>query len=155
MMDTGRYMTENKNKIQLNKIIRASVDALFRDNAGQISRDPRKNCLKTQWERLPRLSKQTRSHSRAGIQLSTCRKALYAPPVLCARIRSHAISRIRVIIIIIILIFFSKPAISMLERVDRLISFMKRLQSRWRCARSQSDHFFLFPRVYGRSWSSP
>ena len=75
-------------------VIRASVDALCRDETGQISRDPHKNCLKTRRERLPSPSKQTKSHSWAGIQLSTCRNALYAPPVLCARIRSRAISRI-------------------------------------------------------------
>ena len=74
-------------------VIRASVDALCRDETGQISRDPHKNCLKTRRERLPSPSKQTKSHSWAGIQLSTCQNALYAPPVLCARIRSHAISR--------------------------------------------------------------
>ena len=104
--------------------IRASVDALCRDETGQISRDPRKNCLKTQRECLTRPSKLTQSHTRASIQLSTCRKASYVAPVLCARIRSHAISRIRVIIIFFLFFFFfffSKPAISMLERVDRLI----------------------------------
>ena len=101
--------------------IRASVDALCRDETGQILRDPRKNCLKTRREFLTRPSKLTRSHSRASIQLSTCRKASYVAPVLRARICSHAISRIRVIIIIIFFLFFSKPAISMLERVDRLI----------------------------------
>ena len=74
--------------------IRASVDALCRDDTGQISRDPRKNCLKTRRERLPNPSKQTKSHSRVGIQLSTCRKTLYVAPVLCVSIRSHAISRI-------------------------------------------------------------
>ena len=100
--------------------IRASVDALCRDETGQISRDPRKNCLKTRREFLTRPSKLTKSHSRASIQLSICRKASYVAPVLRARICSHAISRIPVIIIIFFL-FFSKPAISMLERVDRLI----------------------------------
>ena len=79
------------------------------------------NSLKTRRECLARPSKLTKSHSRASIQLSTCRKASYVAPVLCARIRSHAISRIRVIIIIFFLFFFSKPAISMQERVDRLI----------------------------------
>ena len=101
--------------------IRASVDALCRDGTGQISRDPCKNCLKTRRECLTRPSKLTKSHSRASIQLSICRKASYVAPVLCARIRSHAISQILVIIIIIFFLFFSKPAISMLERVDRLI----------------------------------
>ena len=72
--------------------IRASVDALCRDETGQISRDPRKNCLKTRRECLTRPSKLTKSHSRASIQLSTCRKASYVAPVLCARILSHAIS---------------------------------------------------------------
>ena len=72
--------------------IRASVDALCRDETGQISRDPRKNCLKTLRECLTRPSKLTKSHSRASIQLSTCRKASYVAPVLCARIRSHVIS---------------------------------------------------------------
>ena len=100
--------------------IRASVDALCRDGTGQISRDPHKNCLKTRRECLTRPSKLAKSHSRASIQLSTCRKASYVAPVLCARIRSHAISQILVIITIFFL-FFSKPAISMLERVDRLI----------------------------------
>ena len=85
-------------------IIRASVDALCRDGTGQISRDPRKNCLKTRRECLTRPSKLTKSHSRASIQLSTCRKASYVAPMLCARIRSHAISQILVIIIIIIII---------------------------------------------------
>ena len=65
-----------------------------RDDAGQITRDPRKTCLTTRRERLPRHLKQTQSHLRASIQLSTCRKAFYAPPVLCARIRPHQISRI-------------------------------------------------------------
>ena len=103
-------------------IIRASVDALCRDETGQISRDPRKNCLKTRRECLTRPSKLTKSHSRASIQLSTCRKASYVAPILCARIGSHAISRIRVIIIFFLFFFFfSKPAISMLERVDGLI----------------------------------
>ena len=101
--------------------IRASVDALCRDETGQISRDPRKNCLKTQRELLTRPLKLTKSHSRASIQLSTCPKASYVAPVLRKRIRSHAISRIRVIIIIIFFLFFSKPAISILERGDGLI----------------------------------
>ena len=111
-------------------VIRASVDALCRDGAGQISRDPRKNCLKTRRECLIRPSKLTKSHSRASIQLSTFRKASYVAPVLCARIRSHAISQILVIIIIIIIffLFFSKPAISMLERVDGII--LSRIVSR-------------------------
>ena len=92
------------------KIIRASVDALCsRDETGQISRDLRKNCLKIRRECVTRPLKLTKSHSRASIQLSTCRKASYVVPVLCARIRSHAISRIRVIIIIFFLFFFSKP----------------------------------------------
>ena len=82
--------------------IRASLDALCRDETGQISRDPRKNSLKTRREFPTRPSKLTKSHSRASIQLSTCRKASYVAPVLRARIRSHAISRIHVIIIIII-----------------------------------------------------
>ena len=86
-----------------------------RDKTGQISRDPRKNCL-----RLPTWpSKLTKSHSRASIQLSTCRKASYMALVLCVRIRSHAISRIRVIIIFFLFFFFF--FFSMQERVERLI----------------------------------
>ena len=71
------------------------------DETDQMSRDPRKNRLKTRRERLTKPSKLIKSHSRASIQLSTCRKASYVAPVLRARMRSHAISRIRVIIIIL------------------------------------------------------
>ena len=135
-------------------IIRASVDALCRDGTGQISSDPRKNCLKTRRECLTRPSKLTKTHSRASIQLSTCRKASYMAPILCARICSHAISRILVIIIIFFL-FFSKPAISMLERVDRLIL----LRSVSRVGGSVHGHkaivSFLFLVSTVRSWSSP
>ena len=78
-------------------VIRASVDALCRDNAGQISRDPRKNGLKTWRERLARPSKLTPKVTHGPISsyiIFTCRKASYAPPVLCGSIRSHAISQI-------------------------------------------------------------
>ena len=44
----------------------------------------------------------------------------YLPSGLCARIRQHGVSRISVIISY----FFSKPTISILERVDRLISLL-------------------------------
>ena len=44
----------------------------------------------------------------------------YLPSGLRARIRKHGVSRFSVIIFIISF-FFSKPAISILERVDRLI----------------------------------
>ena len=48
-------------------IIRASVDALYRDGAGQISRDPRTKRHQTRRECLPKASKPTVSHSRANI----------------------------------------------------------------------------------------
>ena len=48
--------------------IRASVDALCRDDKGKISRDPRKTGRECQ----TRPSKLTKSHSRASIPLSTC-----------------------------------------------------------------------------------
>ena len=72
-------------------------------------------------ERLPRPSKLTQSHLRAGIQLSICRKALYA----CASsaLRENLLTRDFTNSghhhhLIIIFFFFSKPAISMLQRVD-------------------------------------
>ena len=98
--------------------IGVSVYALCRDDAGQISRDVCKNCLKTCQERLTGLSKLTKSHSQASVQLSSCWSVLYALSVLCTRICSHVLSRICVILF---LLFFSKPTIFMLERIDRLI----------------------------------
>ena len=100
-------------------LIRASVNALCRDDAGQISRDPRKNSLKTRRERLTYPTKLTKSHSPASIQLSPCRKSSYAPPELRTRIRSHVISRNASSSLYFF--FCSKPTISMLEQVDGLI----------------------------------
>ena len=41
------YMEYCKIMLLLDLLIRASVDALCRDGTGQISCDPRNNCLKT------------------------------------------------------------------------------------------------------------
>ena len=53
-------------------IVRESIDSLYRDGTGEISRDPRTKRLKTQWEWLPRPSKYTRNSVRADIYLYTC-----------------------------------------------------------------------------------
>ena len=73
--------------------IRESVDSLYRDDTGEISRDPRTKRLKTRWESLPRPSKHTSNSLRAHIYLYVFPKISYAPSVVHARIRSYAISR--------------------------------------------------------------
>ena len=78
-----------------------------------------------------------------------CLKVSYAPLILCANplIRDFTIS----CHLFLHLLFFSKPAISTLERVDALIFFTKCLPSRRRCAQSPSDLFFPALRLYSGS----
>ena len=64
-----------------------------RDDADEISRDPRTKRLKTRRESLPRPSKHTSNSLRAHIYLYMFPKTSYAPSVLHARLRSYAISR--------------------------------------------------------------
>ena len=49
--------------------IRGSIDDLYRDGAGQISRDPHTKRHQTRRERLAKASKQTLSHSSANISI--------------------------------------------------------------------------------------
>ena len=69
--------------------IRESVDSLYRDDTGEISRDPRTKRLKTRWESLPMPSKHTSNSLRAHIYLYMSPNTSYVH----ARIRSYAISR--------------------------------------------------------------
>ena len=64
--------------------IRESVDSLYRDDTGEISRDPRTKRLKTRWESLPRPSKHTSNSLRAHIYLYMFPKTSYAPSVIHA-----------------------------------------------------------------------
>ena len=90
--------------------------------------------------------KLTRSCFQADIYLSICPKLSYVPPVLCARIRSPAISQIRVIIFF--LFFFSKPAISIPEAVDVLIFLLNISRVGKGVHAPLSDCFFLAPCLY-------
>ena len=111
-------------------IIRASVDALYRDGAGQISRDPGTKRYQTRRECLPRASK-TNRRSLTGQYL-----AIHFPKSIVLASNTRRENRlihdftIRVIfffIIFFIIFFFCfiKPAISILERVDALIFSLK------------------------------
>ena len=102
-------------------VIRVSVDALCRDGTGQISRDPRKNCLKTRRECPTRPSKLTKSHSRA----SQYPAIHMLKSLVCGSSALHENSLTRDFTNSchhhhhnLFFLFFSKPAISMLERVD-------------------------------------
>ena len=103
--------------------IRASVDALYiyRDDAGEISRDPRTKHLKTRREWLTMASKSL------AIVYWTIPSYTYAPrPPTCPQFPTGevALTRFRVIIIIMIFFiffFFFRPAISLPEAVEALI----------------------------------
>ncbi|CAI8054379.1 hypothetical protein GBAR_LOCUS29682, partial [Geodia barretti] len=99
--------------------IRASVDALCRDDTSEISRDPHTKRLETRREWLAMPSKHTTNHSRVHIYLYTCPKVSYVPAILDTRICSYAISDFRVIIFFIF--FFFKPAISLPVPAEALI----------------------------------
>ena len=74
--------------------IRASVDALCRDEQGQISHDPLTKRLLTQRESLAKPSKQAINSAFAHLQLYICLASSYLPSVLHTRKRSNANSRI-------------------------------------------------------------
>ena len=71
--------------------IRESVDSLYRDDTGEISRDPRTKRLKTRRESLPRPSKYASNSLRAHIYLYMFPKISYAPSVVHASIRDFTI----------------------------------------------------------------
>ena len=56
-------------------IIRESVDSLYRDDTGEIRRDPHTKRLKTQRESLPRPSKHTSNSLRAHVYMYLMYKA--------------------------------------------------------------------------------
>ena len=74
--------------------IRASVDALCRDEQGQISRDPRTKRLLTRRESLAKPSEHASNSAFANISLYICLTSSYLPSVLHTRKRSNANLRI-------------------------------------------------------------
>ena len=58
----GSELWENKCNSTLDRVIRASVDALCRDGTSEISRDPRTKRLQTRRESLARPSKHTNNN---------------------------------------------------------------------------------------------
>ena len=107
-----------------NIIIRASVDALCRDARGQISCNLHTKCLETWPECLAKASKLTRN----CLQTNTL-----IPKVLLCMCLQHSIN-VRDFFhsqfhkFLVIIIFFSKPANLILDRVDALIYFTMHLQ---------------------------
>ena len=101
--------------------IRASVDALCRDETDQISRDPHTKSILTRRERLASLRN---APAVAHGFISSCTYAVIPHTYLQFSTREFAHTRFldfRVIIIILFFIFFRKPAISKQEQVYALI----------------------------------
>ena len=109
--------------IGIQNTIRASVDALCRDETDQISRDPHTKSILTRRERLASFRN---APAVAHGFISSCTYAVIPHMYLQFSTREFPHTRFldfRVIIIIIILffIFFRKPAISKQEQVYALI----------------------------------
>ena len=102
-------------------IIRASVDALCRDGTSEISRDPLTKRLQTRRESLARPSKHT-NNNLLDSYLAVHKPSSFLPASSLPRKNplTRDFHNFRVIILIIIIII-SKPAISLLEPAEAII----------------------------------
>ena len=138
--------------------IRASVDALCRDGADEISRDPRRKRFKPRRESLAKPSKLPSNCCLAHLQLYKCPTGSYVPSVLHVRKRPNAISRISChhhhhhhnILLLLVQTCY------LLTGSNRSANFStKRLHGGWRCARISSVRFLYAVRHNGISPCSP
>ena len=130
--------------------IRASVDALCRDGADEISRDPRIKRLKPRRESLAKPSKLPSNCCLAHLQLYKRPTGSYLPSVLHARKRPNAISRISCHHHHNILLLVQTRYL--LTGTNQSANFStKRLHGGWRCARTSSVRFLYAVRHNGIS----